>query len=106
MRIYSKYAREARSYFLERFENAVQIEEKNPENDFFWQLVFKINSCSVYISSEYGCLDFQVQTSSKRNLAIRSKYKQVFSGSLETNIDNIHLIIDFLFEHKDEIFKE
>lgn len=106
MEIYSKYARETRSYFLKRFEDAVQIEEKSPENDFFWQLIFKIGTCSVFISSEYGFLDFQVLTSSSRNLSIRSNNTQVFSSSLETNSDNIHLVIDFLFEQKDQIFKE
>lgn len=106
MKIHSKYARETKRYFLECFEDTVQIEEKSPENGFFWQLIFKVGPHLVYISSEYGCLDFQVLTSSNRNLAIRSKNRQVFSNSLETNIENIHLIIDFLFDHKDEIFRE
>ncbi|WP_321287530.1 hypothetical protein [uncultured Sunxiuqinia sp.] len=106
MKIYNKYTQEANSYFLECFKDAFLIEEKSPENNFFWQLTFKVGSYTVYINSEYGYIGFQVLTASNMNLSIRSRNAEVFSNSLKTNIENIHLIIDFLFNHKDEIFKE
>lgn len=101
-----KYAHHASKYFLTRFKGARVIEEKNPENKYFWQIQFELGFFNVYISSEYAYLDFQVVTKSGKNLGILTKNKKIFGTHLETNIKNIYLIIDFLYKNRNEIFVE
>jgi hypothetical protein len=90
--------------FLKNFDKAKVI-EKDLSSSYTWQIVFQLETFTVYINSDRRFLDFQVISKSGDNLGVRYKNKKIFHDFFETTVENIHLIIDFLVKNKDEIFK-
>jgi len=105
MKTSKEYIDETLVYFSQRFGYADLIAKQEPNVNAAWQLVFQIETSKIYISSARGYLDFQIVDNMGRNIGIQSKNKEIFHDDFQTNTENIHQIIDFLYEHRDEILK-
>ena len=101
-----EYIKETTEYFLKRFMYADLIAIQEPNINAAWQIKFQIKTFKIYISAARGYIDFQVVDSTGKNLGIQNRNKEIFHEDFQTNIENIHLIIDFLYERRNEIFKE
>ena len=90
--------------FFQFFKESRIIKQHVPGKMAAWQIVFKLKSYKVYVSAEKGFLDFHVITGNDNDLGLFSKNPKLFNDQFYTNKKNIDIIINFLYDHKDEIF--
>ncbi|WP_167617537.1 hypothetical protein [Maribellus sediminis] len=92
--------------FLQRFPNAKKTGEKILGTMGAWHVEFILRNHAIFISSDRGFLEFHVFNSDGVNLGLMNTNSDIFNDFFSLNPENIDIIINFLYDHKAEIFRE
>ncbi|WP_340113319.1 hypothetical protein [Maribellus mangrovi] len=92
--------------FLQKFPNAKKTGERIPRTMGAWHVEFLLKNHAIFISSDRGFLEFHVFNSDGVNLGLMTTNPDIFNDFFSLNLENIDIIVNFLYDHREEIFRK